>query len=102
MIDGDLVYVYRENGVLVCLESKTGKKLYEQRTQEGNNRASPVLADGKLYLVARDGTTTVVKAGSKFEVLSINKIDESITASPALSNGRFYLRTFDALWAIGK
>lgn len=102
LIDGDLVYVYRENGVLVCLESKTGKKLYEQRTQEGNNRASPILVDGKLYVVARDGTTTVLKAGPKFDVLSVNKIDESITASPVLSNGKIYLRTFDALWAIGK
>jgi len=102
LIDGDIVYVYRENGVLVCLDTKSGKKLKERRTQEGNNRASPLLADGKLYLVARDGTTTVVKADANLEDIAINKIDESITASPALSNGRLYLRTFDALWAIGK
>lgn len=102
LIDNGLVYVYRENGVLVCLDAKTGNKLYEERTKEGANRASPVLADGKLYVLARDGTTTVVKAGPKFEVLSINKIDESITASPVIANGRIYLRSFEALWAIGK
>jgi outer membrane protein assembly factor BamB len=97
-----LVYLYRENGVLICIEGKTGKKLYEQRTQEGANRASPVLADGRLYVVARDCTTTVIKAGRKFEVVSVNKLGESITASPVIANGRIYLRTFDALWAIGK
>jgi outer membrane protein assembly factor BamB len=102
LIYDGLVYVYRENGVLLCLDAKTGKKLYEERTKEGSNRASPVMADGKLYVVARDGTTTVIQAGPKFEVVSINKIDESITASLLVSNGRIYLRTFEALWAIGK
>lgn len=102
VVSDGLVYLYRENGVLICLDAKTGAKLYEQRTQEGANRASPVLADGKLYVVARDCTTTVIKTGPKFEVLSVNKLDESITASPAIANGRIYLRTFDALWAIGK
>lgn len=102
LIYDGLVYVYRENGVLVCLDAKSGAKLYEQRTKEGANRASPVLADGKLYVVARDGTTTVIKAGPKFEELAVNKLDESITASPVIANGRIYLRTFEALWAIGK
>lgn len=97
-----LVYLYRENGVLICLDAKTGTKHYEQRTKEGNNRASPVMADGHLYMVARDGTTTVVNAGPTFNAVAENKIDESITASPVISNGRIYLRTFDALWAIGK
>lgn len=102
LIYDGLVYMYRENGVLVCIDAKTGDKLYEERTKEGANRSSPVLADGKLYVTARDGTTTVIKSGPKFEVLAENKLDESITASAAISNGRIYLRTFDALWAIGK
>ena len=97
-----IVYLYRENGVLVALDAKTGEKHYEQRTREGNNRASPILANGNLYVTARDGTTTVVKAGPKFEVASINRLEESMIASPVVSNGRIYLRTHDALWAIGK
>ena len=65
------------------------------------HRASPVYADGKIYLTARDGVVTVVKAGRKFEVLASNDLGEpaeSISASPAISNGRIYLRTFDALY----
>jgi outer membrane protein assembly factor BamB len=102
LIHDGLVYLYRENGVLIVLDAKTGAKLYEQRTQEGNNRSSPVMANGNLYVTARDGTTTVVKAGPKFEQVSINRLEEDVTASPVISNGRIYMRTFEALWAIGK
>ena len=59
-------------------------------------------ADGKIYVTARDGTVSVVKAGPKFEVLSKNKIKDQLTASPVLSNGHIYLRGFKALYAIGK
>ncbi|MFN0054439.1 MAG: PQQ-binding-like beta-propeller repeat protein [Planctomycetales bacterium] len=102
LVHNGLAYLYRENGVLICLDATTGEKKYEERTKEGANRASPVLADGKLYVVARDATTTVIKAGPTFEVLAVNTLDESTTASPTISGGRIYLRTFDALWAIGK
>jgi outer membrane protein assembly factor BamB len=61
-----------------------------------------VAADGKIYVTARDGTVSVLKAGPKFEVLAKNKIADSLTASPALANGRIYLRGFKALYAIGK
>ena len=64
--------------------------------------ASPVLADGKIYLCARKGTVTVVKAGKEFEILSKNEMEDSISASPAIAGGRIYLRTFNALYAIGK
>jgi hypothetical protein len=61
-----------------------------------------VLAGGNLYLLARNGTTTVVRPGRKFEVISTNALEEITTASPAVSNGRIYIRTYDSLWAIGK
>ncbi|MCZ6796123.1 MAG: pyrrolo-quinoline quinone, partial [Planctomycetota bacterium] len=55
---------------------------------------------GRIYLTARRGVVTVVKAGREFEVLAENKMDEPITASPLISGGTLYLRTFDALYAI--
>jgi hypothetical protein len=61
-----------------------------------------VLADGKLYLIARNGVVTVVKAGREFEILSRNDMKDSISASPAIANGRIYIRSFDALYAIGE
>ncbi len=102
LIHDGLVYLYRENGVLVVLDAKTGKKQYEQRTPGENNRASPVYADGKIYLLSRNGITTVVKAGPKYEEISQNALEEITTASPAFANGRIYIRTYEALWAIGK
>jgi outer membrane protein assembly factor BamB len=97
-----LVYLCRENGVLICMEARTGKQLYlEGNIHRTRYRASPVYADGKLYLTARDGTITVVKAGRKFEKLAVNRLPDQVSASPAISNGRIYIRGFKTLYAIG-
>ena len=95
-----LVYLCRENGVLLCLDAKTGREVYQERAYSDRYRASPVYADGKIYLTARGGVVTVVKAGPKFEILASNDLGEPISASPAISGGRIYLRTFEALYAI--
>lgn len=97
-----LVYLYDENGILTCVDAKTGEEFYQQRTSGGRHRASPVYADGKIYLAARSGVITVVRAGREFDILSQNDVGEEITASPAISDGRIYLRTFDALYAVGR
>jgi outer membrane protein assembly factor BamB len=100
LIDGGLVYLCRESGVLLCVDRETGEEIYEERLHDHRHRASPVLANGHLYLTARDGRVTVVKAGKKFEIVSKNDLNEQIAASPAISNGTIYLRTFNSLWAI--
>jgi outer membrane protein assembly factor BamB len=82
------------------MDAKTGKEHYQKLTHRMRHRASPVFADGKIYLSARDGKVSVVKAGKKFELLAQNDLGESLSASPAISNGTIYLRTFDHLWAI--
>lgn len=97
-----LVYLCRENGNLMCLDAKTGELLYEERTTSDRHRASPVAGDGKIYTTARGGVVTVTKAGREFEILAQNELGEDISASPAVSDGRIYLRTFEALYAIGK
>ena len=74
--------------------------IYQQRTHNNRHRASPVYADGKVYLTSRDGLVTVVKAGRKFEILAQNDINETIASSPAISNGTIYLRSYQALYAI--
>lgn len=102
LIHEGLVYLCRENGNLMCLDAKTGELRYQELTHRTRHRASPVFADGKIYLNARDGKISVVKAGPKFELLAQNDLGEEISASPAISNGTIYLRTFDALWAIRK
>ncbi|MGI9471406.1 MAG: PQQ-binding-like beta-propeller repeat protein [Rubripirellula sp.] len=100
LILDDLVYLCRENGMLLVLDRKTGDEVYMERTHSHRHRASPVYADGHLYLTARDGKITVVKTGREFEIVAQNDTGEAMSASPVLSNGTIYLRTFDGLWAI--
>lgn len=101
IVDG-LVYFCRENGVVICLDGKTGSQHYEKPTIRDRHRASPVYADGKIYTAARNGNIAVLKAGPEFELLSTNDMEESISSSLVIANGRIYVRTFDALYAIGK
>jgi outer membrane protein assembly factor BamB len=102
LVHGGLVYLCREFGVLICLDARTGKEYYSKRIHGASYRASPVYADGKIYLTARDGTFTVVKAGRKFEQLAVNRLPDDFTASPVVSGGRIYLRGFKTLYAVGK
>lgn len=100
IVDG-IVYLCRENGVVVALDAESGEVFYEERTQDDRHRASPVYADGHVYVTARKGMVTVLKAGKEFEIVSENQMGEPLSASPVISNGRIYLRTFDTLFAIG-
>jgi outer membrane protein assembly factor BamB len=101
VISNGLVYLCRENGDLICLDAKTGEELYKKPTHNQRHRASPVAADGKIYLTARDGTVSVVELGRTFKLLATNKLPDYINASPAISGGRIYLRGFQTLFAIG-
>jgi outer membrane protein assembly factor BamB len=97
-----LVYLCRENGNLVCVDAKTGETIYEERTTAHRHRASPVLADGKVFTTARNGVVTVAKIGREFEMLAQNDMGESISSTPVIVGGRIYIRSFDALYAIGE
>jgi outer membrane protein assembly factor BamB len=97
----DTVYVLDEDGFFTAANAKTGTVIFREPTTRDRHRASPVYADGHIYLTARKGIVTVVKAGREFEVVAKNDLGEPITASPVISGGRIYLRSFDALYAIG-
>ncbi len=100
VVDG-LVFGVMKPGQVFCLDLQTGEELYYERIHNAEHRASPVYADGHIYICSRDGITTVIKAGPEFEVVAENDIgNEPITASPAISNGKLYLRSYDALYAI--
>ena len=101
LIHDGLVYLCRENGVLICLDAETGEPLYEERAHRHRHRASPIYVNGYIYLTSRDGVITVVKAGREFEIVASNSIGEVIAASPAIANGTLYLRSYQALYAIG-
>jgi outer membrane protein assembly factor BamB len=99
--DGQYLYVLTDNGVVYCLEGKTGATIYNKRLRSGTYSASPVLADGKLYVTNEDGITVVWKAGAEFELVAENDLDEFTLSSPAISDGQIFIRTETFLYAIG-
>lgn len=96
-----LIYTAGELGVVTCLDAKTGERVWQERVG-GVFTASPVAADGRIYLVSETGETVVLKAGRTLEVLSRNKLEGHFVASPAISRGRIFLRGDSELFAVGK
>jgi outer membrane protein assembly factor BamB len=99
-----MLYVLSNNGVLDAYDLRTGEEVYRQRlpTVGSGFSASPVAADGKLYLSNEDGEMLVVAAGRKFELLATNSMGELLMATPALSDGVMYVRSAKSLFAVGR
>jgi outer membrane protein assembly factor BamB len=104
LIYGGLLYVLANQGILDCYELRSGKEIYRQRIphQGGGFSASPVAADGRIYLSSEDGDIFVVKAGKDFELLATNPMGERLMATPALSDGRMFVRGEHDLFSIGR
>jgi len=100
--DGYL-YVLKNQGILTCYALRTGEKEYELRLPDvvSGFSASPVAADGKLYLSSEDGDVLVVKAGPEFELLARNPMGQPIMATPAISGGLLLVRGERDLFAVG-
>ena len=96
-----LVYALMDNGVLVCLDGKTGDEHYRERLGAACN-SSPIASDGHIFLSDNDGKTFVVKAGREFKVLATNQLGERITASPAITGNWLIYRTDSHLYCIGE
>ncbi len=103
VIYGDLLYVLAVNGVLAAYDVKTGQRVYQERVAGGGSfSASPVAADGKLYLTGEDGDVFVVRAGPKYELLATNSMGQVIMATPAIANGVIFIRGLKDVVAIGQ
>jgi outer membrane protein assembly factor BamB len=103
LIYRDHLYVIKNQGILTCYNLRTGELKYEQRLPEVGSgfSASPVAADGKLYLPSEDGDVFVVRAGPQFELVARNAMGQPLMASPAVSEGVLYLRGERDLFAVG-
>ena len=99
-----LLYVLANNGVLDAYEIATGKEIYRQRLPLVGSgfSASPVAADGKIYLSNEDGEMLVITAGPAFAHIATNSMKETLMATPALSEGVMYVRGASTLFAISK
>ncbi len=96
---GDYLFSTRHHGSVYCIDVHTGNTLWEEDL--GMQYSSPVLADGLVYMPNDDGVITVIKPGPHFETVSRNAIGEQMRASPAISNGKIYLRGDKHLFCIG-
>jgi outer membrane protein assembly factor BamB len=94
-----LLFCVKESGVATCFEAQTGKIVWQQRLG-GKIGASPVLADGRLYCLAKDGSMIVIAAGRVFRQLAKNVLEGPCEASPAISGGRIFIRSQGTLFCI--
>jgi len=102
---GEHLYMVNDmQSIVTSFEATTGKLMWQNRLgvsrREGFS-ASPVAVDGKIFFTNDEGETFVLKAGPTFELLRTNKIGEGTLATPALVDGRWYIRTERNLFAIG-
>jgi outer membrane protein assembly factor BamB len=99
-----IVYVLANNGVFDSYEAETGKEIHRQRLPLVGSgfSASPVAADGRIYLANEDGEMLVVEAGATFKHIATNSMGEMLMATPALSEGVMYVRGVSTLFAIGR
>jgi len=101
IIYGELFYVLADNGVLSAYDAKTGERIYQQRLPSSFS-ASPVAADGRLYLASEDGDVFVVKAGRQYELLSKNTMGQPLMGTPAISQGMLIVRGEKTIYALGE
>jgi len=96
------VYLVKNGGMVTCLDSKTGEVMFQEKLGAGGPYyASPVAGDKKIYVASARGTVIVFEAGDKLKILSRNDLKERISATPALVDGKVYVRTNKHLYAFG-
>jgi outer membrane protein assembly factor BamB len=94
------LYTITRSNILHCIEASTGKIVWLQRLT-GVHSASPIFADGRIYVLSEDGVTLVLRPGPRYNEVARNSIGETCLASMAVSQGHFYIRSSKHLYCIG-
>jgi outer membrane protein assembly factor BamB len=99
-----VLFMVNDSGILTSFDPATGAVLKQGRLKGAIDKyfASPVGADGKVWLISQDGTVSVVSAKGDWEVLAVNALGDEVFATPALEDGRLYVRTRNTLYCFGK
>ena len=100
----DTLFMVNDSGILTSFDPASGDVLKQGRLKGAIDKyfASPVGADGRVFLVSQDGTVSVVSAAGNWEILAVNALDDEVFATPAIADGRIYIRTKSMLYAFGK
>lgn len=98
-----VLYMINDSGILLSFEPATGNVIKQGRLHGAIDKyfASPVAADGKVFLIGQNGAVSVIKAAGAWEVLAVNELDDECFATPAIADGRIYIRTRSALYCFG-
>ena len=98
-----VLYMINDSGILLTFDPATGKVLKQGRLKGAIDKyfASPVAADDKVFVIGEAGAVSVLKAGGEWEVLSVNEMDDECFATPAIADGRIYIRARSALYCFG-
>ncbi len=96
-----LIYMANGNGIVTVVDAETGRRVWQDRVG-GIYSASPLAGDGKVYLFSETGETVVLQAGRELNILQRNDLGERVVSSPAVSDGRIFIRTDEALIAVGR
>jgi outer membrane protein assembly factor BamB len=94
------LFAVTEGGIATCLDGRTGEVVWQERIG-GAFCASPVAAEGRVYLLSEQGEMTVIEAAAQFKVIAKNAIAERCQASPAISHQQIFIRSDKHLWCIG-
>ncbi len=99
-----VLYMVNDGGILISFDPATGNVIKQGRLQGAIDKyfSSPVAADGKVFLVGQGGQVSVLKAAGDWQVLAVNELDDEVFATPAIADGRVYIRTRSALYSFGK
>jgi outer membrane protein assembly factor BamB len=99
-----VLFMVNDSGILTTFDPATGAVIRQGRLKGAIDKyfASPVGADGRVFLVSQDGTVSVVSAKGEWEVLAVNALGDEVFPTPAIADGRIYLRTKSAVYCFGK
>lgn len=99
----DQLYCGSNNGILKCYDAKGGQVHYQERVvpAAAGFSASPVAGDGKIYCASEEGDVHVIAAGPDYRKLAVNRLEEPVMATPAISAGNLFFRTLQSLVAVG-
>lgn len=100
LLYGDTLYLIKDGGILTALDKRTGEVTKQGRVREAMDRyfASPVAADGKVFLAAETGKVTVLDPGPEWEIARVVDMGDEIWATPVITDGKLYIRTRSALY----
>src|SRR6267378_378822 len=99
-----VLYMINDSGILISFDPATGNVIKQGRLHGAIDKyfSSPVAADEKVFLIGQAGQVSVLKAAGDWQVLAVNELDDECFATPAIADGRIYIRTRSALYCFGK